>query len=706
MSKRFRLPKLGKHWLYSVIAGFILLFALLLVVNVNTVNLMKHDKIKESKQIADTVSRSVDHYLLTVQASAAELMLNNQNLALQQAKSEEVFTTASTYRFSELMYNIRVANTLIEDIYVYYPNNDYIVGTEGSYRSKNYFLLGNQLKQNGYSTWKEQVLDTTDTEFFFREKENGEQSLYYRQHIPIHRGGETSSVLVIALDGKEFARILDMTLPHDGSTSISVFTKDGNFYQAGEGARVPTPEEMNSLLENPHEIAVNQVENDIYVGWCTSSDYEEFSYVVVSEKEVLLSQIMRIRYLLIVGLIVCTIVGLCVSLFLSFRHYRSVEKTIANLNEKILWSRKEEILLDILNQKLTEYDSMKGLFQTSGVTLDYINYRLVLWDISFEESKKKIREWLMMAGAALEQECKSVDVIPALKKETGIFLLNYAQEGEEPLPLLCKLLEEITGNPVEIQASEEFMAIEQMVSVYEQTRAVFHHRSENGAVADTKDQSYTLLFERWKKAMRLKEYGEARQMVHPLFENYVCISEDSFIRIERKYAVIHEVLQIIEMEEERYKEHISQEWLEQLKSCDNIEEIEKCLSDILKYLEELSLRYTLKQKDRLADRIKKIIEENYNQNYLGLYYISEQVGVGTSYVSKVFKEEYGIGVVEYMNRLRIINAKKLMETNEMTVKEIAEKVGFTSDIHFIRIFKKYENVTPGVYKKKGNSEKS
>ena len=59
-----------------------------------------------------------------------------------------------------------------------------------------------------------------------------------------------------------------------------------------------------------------------------------------------------------------------------------------------------------------------------------------------------------------------------------------------------------------------------------------------------------------------------------------------------------------------------------------------------------------------------------------------------------------MGVVEYMNRLRIDSAKKIMGTEDFTVKEIAEKVGFTSDIHFIRIFKKYENTTPGVYQKK------
>ncbi len=52
-----------------------------------------------------------------------------------------------------------------------------------------------------------------------------------------------------------------------------------------------------------------------------------------------------------------------------------------------------------------------------------------------------------------------------------------------------------------------------------------------------------------------------------------------------------------------------------------------------------------------------------------------------------------------MNELRIEAAKKLMEKEGITIKEVAEQVGFTSDIHFIRIFKEYENITPGVYKR-------
>lgn len=158
-------------------------------------------------------------------------------------------------------------------------------------------------------------------------------------------------------------------------------------------------------------------------------------------------------------------------------------------------------------------------------------------------------------------------------------------------------------------------------------------------------------------------------------------------------------MQCLEAEDARYHTNFLPAYLEQFKRCTDTKKIPEILSDILNQLEQVNNQYSLNHKDKLSYRIKKIIEDNYNKNYLGLCYISEQVNVSTSYVSKVFKEEYGMGVVEYMNRLRIDEAKEIMKRDGLTVKEIAEKVGFTSDIHFIRIFKKYENTTPGVYQR-------
>jgi YesN/AraC family two-component response regulator len=60
----------------------------------------------------------------------------------------------------------------------------------------------------------------------------------------------------------------------------------------------------------------------------------------------------------------------------------------------------------------------------------------------------------------------------------------------------------------------------------------------------------------------------------------------------------------------------------------------------------------------------------------------------------------GIGPLEYLQLLRIEKAKKLLMDNSKSLKEIMEKVGFVNEVSLIRVFKKYEGITPGLYRKK------
>ena len=84
---------------------------------------------------------------------------------------------------------------------------------------------------------------------------------------------------------------------------------------------------------------------------------------------------------------------------------------------------------------------------------------------------------------------------------------------------------------------------------------------------------------------------------------------------------------------------------------------------------------------------------------MGLYMISDQLKVSNTYLSTSFKAKVGVGVVQYINELRIEQAKDLILTTDLSIKEIALAVGFTSDINFIRVFKKYEEKTPSSLRK-------
>ena len=111
-----------------------------------------------------------------------------------------------------------------------------------------------------------------------------------------------------------------------------------------------------------------------------------------------------------------------------------------------------------------------------------------------------------------------------------------------------------------------------------------------------------------------------------------------------------------------------------------------------------------KEKLPVAARAKKIIDDRYADPMMGLYMISEQLGISNSYLSTAFKNAYGVTVISYINRLRIDKARQLILNTDQNIKEIALAVGFSSDINFIRVFKKLENLTPTSLRRENTQE--
>ena len=69
-----------------------------------------------------------------------------------------------------------------------------------------------------------------------------------------------------------------------------------------------------------------------------------------------------------------------------------------------------------------------------------------------------------------------------------------------------------------------------------------------------------------------------------------------------------------------------------------------------------------------------------------------------NHLSKIFRERYGITMLDYVANVRIQQAEKLIQESNLSVQEVAEKTGFLSSTVFIRTFKKKVGITPGKYK--------
>lgn len=78
--------------------------------------------------------------------------------------------------------------------------------------------------------------------------------------------------------------------------------------------------------------------------------------------------------------------------------------------------------------------------------------------------------------------------------------------------------------------------------------------------------------------------------------------------------------------------------------------------------------------------------------------LAKEVGMSLSSYAHKFKETVGVPPTEYLNLLRLENAKKQLEDTDMTLFDIAVANGFSSDNYFIRMFRKRYGITPKRYR--------
>lgn len=129
----------------------------------------------------------------------------------------------------------------------------------------------------------------------------------------------------------------------------------------------------------------------------------------------------------------------------------------------------------------------------------------------------------------------------------------------------------------------------------------------------------------------------------------------------------------------------------------------KISDDILnekKFKEELCDIYNkFTSFSRLVITTRKFINENYKDPSLNLSIIADYVGVSKNHLSKEYSKEVSETIGEYISKIRIREAKKLLESSYLKSYEIADLIGFSNSETFFRTFKKVTGITTKTYQK-------
>jgi len=105
---------------------------------------------------------------------------------------------------------------------------------------------------------------------------------------------------------------------------------------------------------------------------------------------------------------------------------------------------------------------------------------------------------------------------------------------------------------------------------------------------------------------------------------------------------------------------------------------------------------------KLSERMHAAIDyiTRYSNQRIGLKDIAEGVGLNLYYLAQKFRHEVGMAPIQYLNRLRIEQAKQLLTTTEKPVAEIGVLVGIPDQGYFARLFRKFVGASPQTYRSK------
>ncbi len=115
------------------------------------------------------------------------------------------------------------------------------------------------------------------------------------------------------------------------------------------------------------------------------------------------------------------------------------------------------------------------------------------------------------------------------------------------------------------------------------------------------------------------------------------------------------------------------------------------------YIESELAGLHMKSRKPITDAVR-FIGEHYAEA-LSQEIVAEHSNVSTSYLSRMFKEEMGVGFQEYLTDIRIKEAEKLLAASNLSIKEIAMSVGYPDEKYFSRLYKRLTGIKPSEYRR-------
>lgn len=205
-----------------------------------------------------------------------------------------------------------------------------------------------------------------------------------------------------------------------------------------------------------------------------------------------------------------------------------------------------------------------------------------------------------------------------------------------------------------------------------------------------------------KEILELFESGKSVENLASSIFNKLIISENDKTRM---YNLIErlpeEILKVVCENMPWFIKFADDGYIRKLNNY-GINSLDKLRENYLSFIKDLETKmfylYFGKSYGSLINEISILVLQNVEEE-INLSIISDDLHMNKNYICEIFKKKTGISFLDYMTRVKMERAKKLLMESDARSYEISDRLGYKDSEYFSRLFKKYSGVSPTEYRK-------
>ncbi|MCM3110857.1 helix-turn-helix domain-containing protein [Lederbergia lenta] len=516
---------------------------------------------------------------------------------------------------------------------------------------------------------------------------------------------------------------------------------------------------MDFQLNGMNGILHRKIDNKNMIVSYVVSKKTGWKYISIVPKSLLMQKVNAVKLWAMSLLIFCLIGGFIASYYLAKRHYIPIKDLVDSIvkkrEDKVLHVNEYHMIKASLNDTWEAEKKLKdalveqtpqikanffirlinGFVDQSTITRESLKFM----DISFnskkfavfvidvedcgrfaqEDSEKQwaiIRFMVSNISEELVNEYHKGFIVELDQKRLGVILNVYDAQNsrftiDEVVINLKEIIEERLDIIISIGIGNVYEGMENIVKTYREAVQALKYRmikgnsriiyfSETNEAED--DYYYPPEIEgQLINFIKIADFKNVEKILDNLFSvNFE--SRNITLQIGKClfFNIMNTQLKILNDIKINYNTIFQQEQdpVKQLLECQTVEEMHFKIKEIYKRLCNYMKDNRSNQSERLVNNVIQYIEEHYADNTLSLTSIAAEMNITPQYLSAFFKKHKGENITEYIAKVRLTCAKSMLADETLTILQIAKQIGYSNDIGLIRLFKKYEGVTPGNYR--------